>query len=330
MRRMSTAQPKDPLAATDRLLIDGSNPLHALSRGSDRGAGPPAALIGRLRGVVPPTISIDLVFDGPSERGLRGERIAAGLIVRYSGARTGDAVILSLVDEIGFAEGPEATAGVLVVTDDRDLRHRLKGLGARTAGCAWLIGRLERTTRKASASIGNAKPPHQAKAASRAPDAEDEERVGWRTGRGATTKRRAIRSGPRRAPPGPRRVRLAERAALGGVLLDFARDHRRAAQRILELGPPDGDLVRHPRLGCADRAAAVFIFVGVIGPFLTFTVLGALYYQVRKPRVKLTFEEDRARPNSTPTVPDLPARPAVLPPRLDGLPVRHTPLRDLR
>jgi hypothetical protein len=198
MRAMSTAQPKDPLAATDRLLIDGSNLLHALSRGSDRGAGPPAAVIGRLRGIVPPSVSIDLVFDGPSERGLRGERIAAGLIVRYSGARTGDAVILSIVDEIGFAEGPEATAAVLVVTDDRDLRHRLKGLGARTAGCSWLIGRLERTTHKASASIGNAKPPHQAKAASRAPDAEDDDRVGWQTGRGATTKR----GNPKRAPKG--------------------------------------------------------------------------------------------------------------------------------
>ena len=198
MRRMSTAQPKDPLAATDRLLIDGSNPAprprpRVGSRG--RPAGRDHRTTARRRAT---DDLVDLVFDGPSERGLRGERIAAGLIVRYSGARTGDAVILSLVDEIGFAEGPEATAGVLVVTDDRDLRHRLKGLGARTAGCAWLIRRLERTTRKASASIGNAKPPHQAKAASRAPDAEDEDRVGWRTGRGATTKQ----GNPKRASKG--------------------------------------------------------------------------------------------------------------------------------
>ena len=140
-------------------------------------------------------MAIDLVFDGPSERGLRGERIASGLTVRYSGARTGDAVILSLVDEIGYAGGAEATAAVLVVTDDRDLRYRLKVLGARTAGCAWLMGRLDRPSRRASTSIGNSRPPHQGKAASRAPDAEDEDRAGWQPGRGATTKK----GNPRRA-----------------------------------------------------------------------------------------------------------------------------------
>ena len=198
MRRMTTTQPKDPLAATDRLLIDGSNLLYALTRGKGGGAAPPATVIGRLRGVVPRPVAIDLVFDGPSERGLRGERIASGLTVRYSGARTGDAVILSLVDEIGYHGGAEATAAVLVVTDDRDLRYRLKVLGARTAGCAWLIGRLDRPSRKSSASIGNSRPPHQAKAASRAPDAEDEERSGWQAGRGATTKR----GNPKRAPKG--------------------------------------------------------------------------------------------------------------------------------
>lgn len=198
MRRVSTPKPKDPLAATDRLLVDGSNLLHALTRGHGGGAAPPATVIGRLRGVVPAPVAIDLVFDGPSERGLRGERIASGLTVRYSGARTGDAVILAIVDEIGYAGGPEAAAAVLVVTDDRDLRYRLKVLGARTAGCAWLIGRLDRTTRTASPSIGNARPPHQGKAASRAPDAEDDDHVGWQTGRGATTKR----GNPRRAPKG--------------------------------------------------------------------------------------------------------------------------------
>ena len=58
------------------------------------------AVIGRLRGVVPASVAIDLVFDGPSERGLRGERIASGLTVRYSGPRTADAVIVSLVDSV--------------------------------------------------------------------------------------------------------------------------------------------------------------------------------------------------------------------------------------
>ena len=112
---------RDPLAATRRLLIDGSNLLHALSRTS--GAAPPAALIGRLRGAIPAAVAIELVFDGPPERGLRNERIASGLTVRYSGPRTGDAVIIGLIDDVRLLDGADGTATLLVVTDDRDLRH---------------------------------------------------------------------------------------------------------------------------------------------------------------------------------------------------------------
>jgi hypothetical protein len=35
----------------------------------------------------------------------------------------------------------------------------------------------------------------------------------------------------------------------------------------------------------------VLIFIGVVGPFLTFTLLGMLIYLVRKPRLKMQFEE---------------------------------------
>lgn len=35
----------------------------------------------------------------------------------------------------------------------------------------------------------------------------------------------------------------------------------------------------------------VFIVLGLIGPFLTFTVLGSLVYMATKPRVKVAFEE---------------------------------------
>jgi hypothetical protein len=33
------------------------------------------------------------------------------------------------------------------------------------------------------------------------------------------------------------------------------------------------------------------VLLGIVGPLLTFTILGALIYQVRKPRVKVTFVE---------------------------------------
>jgi hypothetical protein len=176
---VTTDRPKDPLAQTTRLIIDGKNLLHAITSRADRA--PAAALIGRVRGVVPGHIAIDLVFDGPAETHLRGERIAAGIRVRYSGGRSADSLILTLADEVAAEGGPGATNEVLVVTDDRDLRHRLRIRGARSAGADWLIGRLERP-RLAAASAGNPRPP-------RTPQQPGDDDPGWRPGRGATTKR---------------------------------------------------------------------------------------------------------------------------------------------
>jgi hypothetical protein len=189
----------DPLAATRRLLIDGSNLLHALSRAP--GGAPPAALIGRLRGAIPAPVAIELVFDGPPERGLRNERIASGLTVRYSGPRTGDAVIIGLIDDVRLLDGADGTATLLVVTDDRDLRHGSGLRGARTAGSAWLLGRLD-ARRLSSPSVGNPRPARGARPVSAASqidgDPAEMDRAGWKPGRGATTKR----GNPKRAPKG--------------------------------------------------------------------------------------------------------------------------------
>ena len=173
--------PRDPLANTTKLFVDGTNLLHAMTHlPGDRQ--PPAAVIGRLRGVIPPDTSIVLVFDGPTESGVRGERIAGGLTVRYSGRRSADAVILELVDHAttwSDTDGPGA-AMVLVVTDDRDLRARLHRKGARTAGRAV----ADRPARAAQAvgAVGRQRPPAGAAA-------------------------RRAGAGPRRAPldAGPRR-----------------------------------------------------------------------------------------------------------------------------
>jgi len=199
---------RDPLAATRRVLVDGTNLLHSMSRGA--GAAPAATLIGRLRAIIPAHVAIELVFDGPPERGLRNERIAAGTSVRYGGARSADEVILSLVDDVRILDGPAGTAGLLIVTDDRDLKHGARMHGARTAGSAWLLGRLG-AGRLASPSIGNPRPARRswstghaaggaAVTGSRAGtddgDEGDDERTGWRPGRGATTKR----GNPKRSP----------------------------------------------------------------------------------------------------------------------------------
>jgi YacP-like NYN domain len=182
---------RDPLAATDRLLVDGSNFLPALAR---RGAhAPPAALIGRLRAAIPSTIGVELVFDGAPDPGMRGERIASGLIVRHAGRRTADDLLLSLVDQTAAAAGQGGVARLLVVTDDRALRNALHAKGARTAGTAWLLGRLDRPT-LASPSVGNRRPP---KTPGIGDQDADDDREPWKPGRGATVKR----GNPRRRRP---------------------------------------------------------------------------------------------------------------------------------
>lgn len=162
--------------------MDGTNLLHAMARRD--GAAPPAALIGRLRGAVPAAVGIEIVFDGAPDPGMRGQRVAGGLIVRHAGRRTADEVLIALVEEARVAAGPSATSAILVVSDDHALRAELRRRGARTAGTAWLLGRLARP-RLASPSVGNRRPPPGPH-----PEPEGaEDRPGWKPGRGATVKR---------------------------------------------------------------------------------------------------------------------------------------------
>jgi rRNA-processing protein FCF1 len=185
------------------VIVDGNNLLHAGSRSTM--PLPASAVIGRLRAAVPANVGIELVFDGPPDPGLRGERIASGLIVRHSGRRSADQAIVSLVEEAapGTASGAD---NVLVVTDDRELRHAVGSRGAQTARSAWLLARLSRGTLQAPA-IGNPRPPHSPSQGPReAP--RDESATPWRPGRRATVKRGNPRRGhpPHRGPsPDPNR-----------------------------------------------------------------------------------------------------------------------------
>jgi hypothetical protein len=203
------AHTRDPLAGVTRLLIDGNNLLHALSRGPDRL--PPAALIGRLRAAIPGETTIELVFDGPPERGVRGERIAHGVSVRYGGRFTADTILVTLVEDVAMVAGAPrgggspATDALLVVTDDRGLRYELQRRGARTAGTSWLVTRMERP-RLMAPSVGNPRPPRPVIAQRPPgsvrspaggpgrrdpdpdPDPEGDGREPWSPGRGATRK----------------------------------------------------------------------------------------------------------------------------------------------
>ena len=198
MNRSSNRSARDQLAGVERLLIDGTNLLYRLSRGP--AAQPPAALIGRLRALIPPSTRIELVLDGPPEHGLAGVRVANGLTVRHSGRYSADSLLDRLVaDAIGSGGTPEAAArladALLVVTDDRELGSRILHRGARVANADWLITRLARTrlsapsvgVRRAPAGPGRASPEDPAGDQAAAADGEAE-RPRWRPGRGATAK----------------------------------------------------------------------------------------------------------------------------------------------
>jgi hypothetical protein len=189
----------DPLAGVERLLIDGTNLLYKMSR-TGSAAQPPAALIGRLRAVIPAATRIELVLDGAPEHGLAGVRLAHGLTVRHSGRYSADSLLDRLVaDAIGSGVSAEAAARLgdllLVVTDDRELGTRIRRRGAHVASADWLIGRLERT-RLTAPSVGLRRAPVLPLAQrddgpqDGGPGSPDEEieRRGWEPGRGATTK----------------------------------------------------------------------------------------------------------------------------------------------
>jgi hypothetical protein len=188
---------RSPLDGTERLVIDGTNLLHRMGAGPGRAA-PPAAIVGRIRSLVPVAIAIDIVFDGAGH-GVYG-RLAQNMHVRYSGRRQADDTILDLASEAVMEAGSTPTAGakVLIVTDDRELRSRLTEKGVRTASTAWLLGRLHVPVLAAPSpgnrrpAIGAGRPP--VGSGSGAPGRDDgAPREGWKPGRGATSK-----SGPAR------------------------------------------------------------------------------------------------------------------------------------
>ncbi len=138
------ANPGDPLAGVERAYIDGSNLLHALARGSHASEPAPAgAVIGRLRAAFPPSVVVDLVFDGPPSGSVTG-RLATGLRVSYSGRISADRVIDDGVAAQLAADGPAGTWGILVITDDRGLGDAVRSKGARTAGTNWIMSRIGR------------------------------------------------------------------------------------------------------------------------------------------------------------------------------------------
>jgi hypothetical protein len=195
---MPPAPRATPFDGTEKLIIDGTNLLFRLGAGAG-GPAPASAIVGRIRGVVPAAIAIDLVFDGVGH-GVYG-RLAQKMAVRYSGRRPADDVILDLTSEFALQNGgPAASDKVLVVTNDRGLRDHLAAKGARTAPLQWLIGKLD-VPAPASLpgqgrrpSIGVGRPPARAQGGTGGAGGTgagkdgDDDRKPWKPGRGATSK----------------------------------------------------------------------------------------------------------------------------------------------
>lgn len=179
------AASRSPLDGTDRLIVDGTNLLYRLGTGS---ASPAAAVIGRLRAAIPAAITIDLVFDGIGH-GVKG-RVAQGMFVRYAGRHSADEMILGLTaaDAEAAGGGPAASARMLVVTNDRELRARLQLQGVRSMPVVWLTNRFD-MPRLSAPAPGNRRPTLGAgQPAGGEGQFETPERPGWKPGRGATSK----------------------------------------------------------------------------------------------------------------------------------------------
>jgi predicted RNA-binding protein with PIN domain len=140
------------MTGVERVLVDGSNLAHALGR-TQATPRPAAGIIGAMRAAFPSGVRVEVVFDGIGQAAIgRGgigragtpARAAENLFVQHAGQRTADRVIDEAVAAQLAADGPAGTWGILVVTDDRELRDFVQSKGARVAGTAWLAGRLSR------------------------------------------------------------------------------------------------------------------------------------------------------------------------------------------
>ncbi len=244
-----------PLTGTDRLLIDGTNLLHALSRKPGRGAagGPRSAGCGPS---IPAAIGIELVFDGAPERGLRGERIAAG--TDRPPRRPADRRRAAAVARRRDAGGGGCRGGRRAARRHRRPRAcaaSLRAKGARTAGSAWLIGRLDRPA--AVGAVGRQSDGRRG----RGPDDAQRQDPRRTTGLEAGARRDDEARQPAPRPTAPR-VACRRDASSTRSTSSGTRSSRSTPMFVI----PDWNAV----IGLLP----LLVFVGLVGPLLTFLPLG--------------------------------------------------------
>jgi hypothetical protein len=118
-------------------VIDGNNLLHALVGGVDASA--LREFLARLRATLPTGVMGTIVLDGPPDPGApMRARVGTEILVRHAGRSGADRVIVETVEALPLV----ARGGVVVITNDLELRGRVAHAGARAEPVAWLIERL--------------------------------------------------------------------------------------------------------------------------------------------------------------------------------------------
>ncbi|MEO6350979.1 MAG: hypothetical protein ABIP53_10045 [Candidatus Limnocylindrales bacterium] len=172
---------------TEVLLIDGNNLLHRVSGSVEPGA--QRLLIARIRAAVPASLATVMMLDGYAAAGTaRKQQVSKGFEIRHAGSITADDALLRIIHDTPIHDRHE----LIIVTDDRPLADRARGMGARTQRLQWLEAILNAPQPRPSAGIGAGRP--QA-------SFEPVEREPWTPGRGATRKRGNPKRGNPRGRP---------------------------------------------------------------------------------------------------------------------------------
>jgi hypothetical protein len=120
------------------VLIDGNNLLHSLPAGSNNRSGVRRQVLDAARSE---KMRITVVFDGPPPGGSPEMEHLGPVTVRYSGGKSADDAILQLIPQ-----GSRASESV-VVTDDQELRRRVRERGGTVRSLAQWRKRKPRKTR---------------------------------------------------------------------------------------------------------------------------------------------------------------------------------------
>jgi hypothetical protein len=145
--------PGQHITGVGRVLVDGRNVQGALRRGRTGDPLPETAFVSRLRAALA-GLEVLLVLDGHAGGGPQG-RIAPGFRVEYGRHRDADSVIGDLVVDGARELGPAGVDAILVVTDDRAVQDHARRHGARVAGTAWLLDRVDRAGRAPATGGGS-------------------------------------------------------------------------------------------------------------------------------------------------------------------------------